>query len=84
MAIYLVALHRVLKSRLGSRYVVSEHLGGAILCYLRGIDSPSQGVCSIPASSEMIEALDGSILGSERVQKFSNEKSKTTAFTTHE
>ena len=84
MAIYLVALHRVLKSRLGSRYVVSEHLGGAILWYLRGIDSPSQGVCSIPASSEMIEALDGSILGSERVQKFSNEKSKTTAFTTHE
>jgi hypothetical protein len=32
----------------------------------------------------MIEALDGSILGSERVQKFSKEKSKTTAFTTHE
>ena len=63
MAIYLVALHRILKSRLGAQYHVNRHLGGAMLWYLRGVDSPSQGICFIPCGVEMMESLDGIISG---------------------
>ena len=84
MAIYLVALHRLLKARLGSRYQASEHLGGAMLWYLRGVDSPSQGICTIACSLEMMEALDGSILGGASAQKLSNDSMQSFGLTQHE
>ncbi|MGB0957412.1 MAG: 3'-5' exonuclease, partial [Litorivicinus sp.] len=43
MAIYLVALHRHLTSRL-PHYDPGRHLGGAAYCFLRGTQSPSQGM----------------------------------------
>lgn len=82
MAIYLVALHRILKSRLGAHYTVNRYLGGAMLWYLRGVNSPSQGICFIPCRVEMIESLDGIISGvldpQPRTLNFSSSRSDST------
>lgn len=43
-AIYLFALHRLLKSRLGDRYDYEQHVGGALVFFVRGIHSASQGL----------------------------------------
>jgi exodeoxyribonuclease V beta subunit len=42
-AIYLFALHRLLKSRLPD-YDYDRHIGGAIYLFVRGIDAPTAGV----------------------------------------
>ena len=57
-AIYLLALHRLLRQRLGSRYKPEEHLGGAVYLFLRGVKGPQSGVCLIPACRPLLEALD--------------------------
>ena len=57
-AIYLLALHRLLTLRLGSGYQPAQHLGGAVYLFLRGIHGPASGVCLIPASLPLLEALD--------------------------
>ena len=57
-AIYLLALHRLLKLRLGDRYQPEQHLGGAVYLFLRGIKGPQQGVCLLPACIPLLEALD--------------------------
>jgi len=57
-AIYLLALHRLLKLRLGSDYQPELHLGGAVYLFLRGIQGPASGVCLIPACQPLLEALD--------------------------
>jgi hypothetical protein len=36
-AIYLLALHRLLRARLGERYDPQQQLGGAVFLFLRGI-----------------------------------------------
>ncbi len=84
MAIYLVALHRLLKKRLGSRYQAAEHLGGGMLWYLRGVDSPSQGICTVACSLEMIEALDSSILGGASSQKLAIDSVESFTLTQHD
>lgn len=57
-AIYLLALHRLLKQRLGSSYRPEDHLGGAVYLFLRGIKGPQNGVCLIPVCLPLINALD--------------------------
>ena len=57
-AIYLLALHRLLKQRLGSSYRPEDHLGGAVYLFLRGIKGPQNGVCLLPASLPLLNALD--------------------------
>ena len=57
-SIYMLALHRLLKSRLGSAYQPEEHLGGAIYLFLRGVKGPQNGVCLIPACMPLLDALD--------------------------
>jgi exodeoxyribonuclease V beta subunit len=63
-AIYLLALHRLLKQRLGSGYRPEDHLGGAVYLFLRGIKGPQNGVCLIPACLPLLDALDA-MLGEE-------------------
>jgi exodeoxyribonuclease V beta subunit len=46
-AIYLLALHRLLRSRLGDAYVPSRQLGGAVFLFLRGIANPSTRGCRL-------------------------------------
>ena len=57
-ALYLLALHRYLKSRLGDHYDYDERIGGVAYFFLRGIRSPTQGLHFIKPSRAMIEALD--------------------------
>lgn len=57
-AIYMLALHRLLKLRLGSSYQPEEHLGGAVYLFLRGMKGSQNGVCLIPVSVPLLDALD--------------------------
>jgi len=55
--LYLLALHRHLKSRLpGYRY--EEHVGGAVYVFLRGLMAESQGLHVERPPAELIDALD--------------------------
>jgi len=56
-ALYLLALHRLLKSRLPD-YNPAQHLGGALYLFLRGIDQPGCGLLHMSPPVALIEALD--------------------------
>ncbi|MGS2742508.1 exodeoxyribonuclease V subunit beta [Halomonas sp. LS-001] len=56
-ALYLLAMHRLLKARLPD-YDPHQHLGGSMTVFLRGSRSAGRGVFSEPAPVELIEALD--------------------------
>jgi exodeoxyribonuclease V beta subunit len=60
-AIYLLALHRLLRSRLGNAYQPHQHLGGAVYLFLRGVHGPEQGCCVLGAPTAMLDALDAMI-----------------------
>jgi exodeoxyribonuclease V beta subunit len=55
--LYVLALHRLLKSRLAN-YNYEQHVGGAIYLYLRGIDQAGQGVYVNKPSYDLIRQLD--------------------------
>ena len=55
--LYILAVHRLLKSRL-KNYNYEQHVGGAIYLYLRGIDQAGQGFYVNKPSYELIHALD--------------------------
>jgi exodeoxyribonuclease V beta subunit len=58
-AIYMLALHRLLQSRLGERYDPAEHLGGAIFLFLRGIANPqTRGCYWMAPDPELLDGLD--------------------------
>ena len=57
-AIYLAALHRLLRSRLGAAYDPARQLGGAIYLFLRGIDGPAGGCVWVPASLPLLAGMD--------------------------
>ena len=56
-ALYLLALHRLLKSRLPD-YDYDCHIGGAIYVFMRGIDTDSGGIHRDRPPRALIEALD--------------------------
>jgi exodeoxyribonuclease V beta subunit len=57
-ALYLLALHRQLRARLGDSYDYDTHVGGAIYIYLRGVDGQGHGVHIERPTRAMIDALD--------------------------
>jgi exodeoxyribonuclease V beta subunit len=58
-AIYMLALHRLLQSRLGEAYDPAEHLGGAIFMFLRGIGNvQTRGCYWIAPDPELLDGLD--------------------------
>ena len=57
-ALYLLALHRLLKARLGPAYDPRRQLGGAIYLFLRGVNGPAAGCCPVTAPLGLIEDLD--------------------------
>ena len=57
-ALYMLALHRLLRSRLGAAYDPAQHLGGAVYLFMRGIDGPAGGCCSLPAPVALMDGLD--------------------------
>ena len=64
-AIYLLALHRLLKSRLGDHYNPASQLGGAVFLFLRGIANPAtRGCYLIEPDLALLDGLDA-LLASE-------------------
>jgi exodeoxyribonuclease V beta subunit len=58
-AIYMLALHRLLRSRLGDAYDPARQLGGAIFLFLRGIANPStHGCCLLEPDRLLLDRLD--------------------------
>ncbi len=57
-ALYLLALHRLLRARLGDEYDYDQHVGGAICWFLRGIHHPSRGLHAERPERAMVEELD--------------------------
>ncbi len=57
-ALYLLALHRLLRARLGVAYVPTQHLGGAAYLFLRGIQGPAHGCYHVPPPMALLDALD--------------------------
>ena len=64
-ALYLLALHRLLRVRLGPAYAPQRHLGGAIYLFLRGVQGPVAGCCTLDTMQAgmlgLVEALEASI-----------------------
>lgn len=56
-ALYLLALHRLLKARLPG-YDYDRHIGGAVYLFLRGHAAPGQGLHLERPPRELIEAMD--------------------------
>lgn len=58
-AIYLLALHRLLASRLGDAYDPAEQLGGAVFFFLRGIGNAATRGCHVlEPDPELLAELD--------------------------
>lgn len=57
-ALYLLALHRLLRQRLGAQYDPAQQLGGALYLFLRGIDGPERGVFTVAPPLPLLDALD--------------------------
>ena len=57
--IYLLALHRLLKTRLGKAYRPEHQLGGALFLFLRGTGNPvTRGCCPLLPDLALLEQLD--------------------------
>ncbi len=58
-AIYMLALHRLLRSRLGEDYDPAEQLGGAVFFFLRGVANPATHGCYwIAPDMALLDGLD--------------------------
>ncbi len=55
--IYQQALHRLLQRRLPN-YDPAQHLGGAVYFFLRGINADSQGLFTLPAQVQLLDAME--------------------------
>jgi exodeoxyribonuclease V beta subunit len=57
--LYLLALHRLLRSRLGSAYLPERQLGGALFLFLRGVgNAATRGCCPLGPDLALLEELD--------------------------
>ncbi len=57
-ALYLLALHRLLKVRLGDAYDYDSHIGGCLYWFLRGLESDTKGLLITKPPKELITKLD--------------------------
>jgi exodeoxyribonuclease V beta subunit len=58
-AIYMLALHRLLRSRLGDAYDPASQLGGALFFFLRGIgNAQTRGCHWIAPDTALLDAMD--------------------------
>jgi exodeoxyribonuclease V beta subunit len=65
-AIYMLALHRLLRSRLGDAYDPARQLGGAVFLFLRGIANPStHGCCLLEPDRVLLDGLDALLANGE-------------------
>lgn len=60
--IYTLALHKLLKARLGNDYDYDRHIGGAVYLFLRGHGAESRGAFFDRPPRQLIEALEREFL----------------------
>jgi len=60
-ALYLLALHRLLRQRFGASYTPQRQLGGALLMFVRGLQGPAGGLVALPADSGWLDELDATL-----------------------
>jgi exodeoxyribonuclease V beta subunit len=58
--LYVLALHRLLKSRLPG-YDFDRHMGGALYWFVRGVDQPGAGMLALNPARSLIESLDAAL-----------------------
>ncbi|MDO4904853.1 MAG: exodeoxyribonuclease V subunit beta [Lautropia sp.] len=63
---YLLALHRLLKTRLPD-YDYDRHVGGALYLFLRGVQAPGGGLFQARPDRTVIEALDAAFAGRQKL-----------------
>jgi len=57
--IYMLALHRLLRARLGEAYEPEYQLGGALFLFLRGIANPdTHGCCVLAPDLDLLDQLE--------------------------
>lgn len=66
---YVLALHRQLRSRLGSQYSYEQHVGGVVYWFVRGLDEQQHGVYFTRPPQTLIEALDNLFSGKTQEQE---------------
>jgi exodeoxyribonuclease V beta subunit len=64
-AVYLLALHRLLRARLGAGYDPAQQLGGALYFFLRGIRGPAGGCCHVAPPLALLAAFDALLRGDQ-------------------
>jgi exodeoxyribonuclease V beta subunit len=67
-ALYLLALHRQLRSRLGEDYDPAERLGGALYFFLRGIGHAQRGCLLVAPDVALLQALDAALGADEEAR----------------
>ncbi|MBC3864172.1 exodeoxyribonuclease V subunit beta [Undibacterium jejuense] len=79
-AIYMLALHRLLRSRLGDEYDPEIYLGGAVFFFLRGIaNETTHGCYHLPASTKVLNELDVLMKNIEKIAEISAETNAETS-----
>ncbi len=63
LLIYQLALHRLLRARLGAAYDPARQLGGGIDLFLRGIHGPAGGCFTLPADVALLQRFDALLGG---------------------
>jgi exodeoxyribonuclease V beta subunit len=63
--IYLLALHRLLKARLGEDYDPEARLGGAVFFFLRGVGNRDTRGCHLLAADAQLLAAADALLGND-------------------
>ncbi|MCW5634161.1 MAG: exodeoxyribonuclease V subunit beta [Rubrivivax sp.] len=67
-ALYLLALHRLLRRRLGERHEPGRDLGGAIYLFLRGVGHAGGGCVHVVAPPPLLHALEAMLPAARRVE----------------
>jgi exodeoxyribonuclease V beta subunit len=62
-ALYLLALHRLLRLRLGDAYDPARQLGGAVYLFMRGLRGPEAGCVLVEPDPGLLDALDRVMAG---------------------
>nr|WP_297459023.1 UvrD-helicase domain-containing protein [uncultured Halomonas sp.] len=75
-SLYLLALHRLLKSRLAD-YDYDRHIGGSLTVFLRGTQAQSRGVHAERPPCELIEAMDGLFQGDTQAARIATTDTET-------
>ena len=68
-ALYLLALHRLLQSRLGAAYDPREQLGGALYFFLRGLDGEAAGMHVLKPPLALLHGLEALLGDCEQASK---------------